>query len=181
MKQILIKIVKIIVSDVRQAAVPAILFLIVGGSGGLIYLYRKALSGTILVANTPTPLWATIALVLLCCVYTYAKVEKFHSSLNQSKFYPPSKTDINIRIDTFGEKVLLFVSENPELETDQITSSFPGSEQRALFNLQELEKSKFITHTYVSGSDMMGTEPRIYTWSTINLGLAYLNQHGLIK
>ena len=128
-----------------------------------------------------TPLWATTALVLLCCVYTYLRVEKLHSSLNQTKFHPPSKTDSSIRIDDFRESVLVFVSENPMLETNQITSSFPGSKQRALFNLQELEKIRFITSTYVSGSDMMGTEPEIYTWSIINQGLAYLNQHGLIK
>src|SRR3990172_8382855 len=179
MKQLLIKILKTICSDVRQAAVPATLFLIVGGSGGLIYLYRKALKGIVLFANIPVPLWEAIALALLCCVYTYLKFGKFHSKLNQAKFYPPSKTDISIRIDDFRESVLVFVSENPMLETNQITSSFPGSKQRALFNLQELEKARFITSTYASGSDMIGTEPGIYTWSIINQGLAYLNKHGL--
>lgn len=85
------------------------------------------------------------------------------------------------RLGNFRERVLVFVSENPHLETDQITSSFQEPDQWVLFNLQELKKDKFITSTYVSGSDWMGTEPRAYTWSILNSGLAYLDKHGLIK
>ena len=85
------------------------------------------------------------------------------------------------RLEEFRENVLLFVSENSNLQTAQIISSFRGSEQRALFHLQELAKSNFVMAAYVSGSDMMGTEPPIYTWSIGNPGLAYLNEHGLLQ
>lgn len=33
--------------------------------------------------NTPVPLWATTFLVVLCCLYTYIKVVKILSKLNQ--------------------------------------------------------------------------------------------------
>jgi hypothetical protein len=70
MKQALTKLLKIIASDVRQSAVPAILLLLVGGTGGLLYFFQGALALSIQIVSLPTPLWATIALVLLCCLYT---------------------------------------------------------------------------------------------------------------
>ena len=91
------------------------------------------------------------------------------------------KKQNNKRLDNYREKILIFVSKNPQLETDQITSSFQESDQLVLFNLQELEKAKFIKANYVSGSNLMGTEPGVYTWHTLNLGLAYLSRNGLIN
>lgn len=131
--------------------------------------------------NTPTPLWVTIALALLCCGYIYENKRENHSQLNQSRPLPPSNIDSNMRLEEFREKVLMFISEHPRLETNQITSSFQEPEQRVLFNLQELEKDKLITSTYISGSDMMGTEPGAYTWNVLNPGLAYLDKYDLIK
>lgn len=84
MKQMLTKILKTIASDVRQAAVPGILFLLVGGTTGLLYFYQGALALSIQIANTAMPLWATIFLIALCCLYTYVKVVKIRSKLNQS-------------------------------------------------------------------------------------------------
>ena len=71
MKEWVIKILKTIASDVRQAAVPAILLLLIGGTGGLLLLSEKALDFARQSANIPTPLWATISLIFLCVLYTY--------------------------------------------------------------------------------------------------------------
>lgn len=76
MKQKLTRILKIIISDARQAYVPAILLFVVGGTGSIFLLYEKALTWSIQTINTPTPLWATIALVLLCCGYIYLKAQQ---------------------------------------------------------------------------------------------------------
>lgn len=118
-------------------------------------------------------------IALLFPYFLYQKL--IYKNIQKQIRVQPEPSPPDQRLEESRESVLKFVSENSGLETDQITSSFLGSEQRALFNLQELEKSKFIIRTYVSGSDMMGTEPRVYTWSTTNLGLAYLNKHGFLK
>ncbi|MFA4827900.1 MAG: hypothetical protein WC594_01695 [Thermodesulfovibrionales bacterium] len=80
MKQTLIKILKTIASDVRQVAVPAILLLLVGGSAGLLLLSQKALNFSKQIANTPTPIWATIALVFVVVGYIYLKQNKIIQS-----------------------------------------------------------------------------------------------------
>ena len=76
MKQKIIKILKIIAADVRQAAVPAILLLFFGGSAGLLLFSQKALDFSIQLATTPTPLWVTVVLVALCFGYIYLKNQK---------------------------------------------------------------------------------------------------------
>jgi hypothetical protein len=76
MKQALTKTLKTIFSDVRRAIVGSIVLLLVGGSSGLLYFSRKALSFAIRIANIPTPLWATILFVLLCGVYTRLRVAR---------------------------------------------------------------------------------------------------------
>ncbi len=96
MKQTLTKILKIIISDVRQAYVPVILLSLIGGTGTLLYLYEKALSYTIQLATTPTPLWAAISLVLLCCLYIYLntrKILKNNCVINQTCPTPKIEND----------------------------------------------------------------------------------------
>ena len=88
MKQWLIKILKTIVSDVRQAVVPTILLSLAGGIAGLIFLWQKASSVAVQIAKIPTPLWATIALVLLCCVYIYLKSARLQLSAPTSSKKP---------------------------------------------------------------------------------------------
>lgn len=76
MKEVLIKVLRTIASDVRQAAVPAILILLAGGTGGLLLLSEKALDFVRQSANIPTPLWATTALIVLCGLYTFLAVRR---------------------------------------------------------------------------------------------------------
>jgi len=84
MKQMLIKILKTIFSDVRQAAIPAILLLLIGGSAGLLLFSQGVLDFVIQTANIPTPIWATILLVLTCYLYTYLKIRLYQNSQNPS-------------------------------------------------------------------------------------------------
>lgn len=77
MKEAILKILKTIVSDARQVAVPAVLLLLVGGAGTLLYLSQTVLSFLKHSITISTPIWATTLLVLLCCLYTYLKVRKF--------------------------------------------------------------------------------------------------------
>jgi hypothetical protein len=74
-------ILKLILSDVRQAIIGAIAIALVGGTAGLLYLSKSVLSFSIQIANTPTPLWATIVLVLLVVVYVRLKRKNIHSSI----------------------------------------------------------------------------------------------------
>lgn len=84
----LLKILKTIASDVRQAAIPAILLLILGGTTGILLLSGKALILSKQIASTPTPLWATTLLVLLCCSYIYLKVRKIYRNNHQPRSLP---------------------------------------------------------------------------------------------
>jgi hypothetical protein len=68
------KIFKTICSDARQAIIGAIVILLVGGTTGIVYFYKTALSFSIQILNSPTPLWTTILFVLLCCVYIHFKL-----------------------------------------------------------------------------------------------------------
>lgn len=82
MKQMLIKILRTIFSDARQAIIAIIVLLIVGGTGGLLYLSKTALSFSIQILSTTTPLWATILFVLMCCLYAYFKIRQYQNSQN---------------------------------------------------------------------------------------------------
>ncbi len=84
MKQKLTKILKSILSDVRKAIIALIVVGLVGGTSGLLYLSKTALSFSIALLNTATPLWATILLVLTCCLYTYLRIR-----LYQNTYKPP--------------------------------------------------------------------------------------------
>lgn len=77
MKEKLIKILKSILSDVRKTAIGLIVVGLIGGTSGLLYLSKTALSFSIAILNTTTPLWATILLVLICCLYTYLKIRLY--------------------------------------------------------------------------------------------------------
>jgi len=69
MLQKLKSILKILFSDARQTIVGIIVVGLVGSIGGLLYLSKTALSFSIAILKTKTPLWAAIALVLLVGVY----------------------------------------------------------------------------------------------------------------
>ena len=69
LKETLLKVLKLIFGDLRRAVIGIIVVGIVAAGGGLIAISSTVLNYSILVANTPTPLWATIVLGLLLGLY----------------------------------------------------------------------------------------------------------------
>jgi len=91
MKAKLLKILKIIISDVRQASVPAILLWLVGGVGGLLSVYTMVVNGITQTINKPIPVWVAIVAVLLIALYLYQnnlKILKKYNELSQSSRSP---------------------------------------------------------------------------------------------
>lgn len=76
LKEDIIQFLKSIGVDTRQAVVGLIIVGIISAYGGLLYLSKTVLNYSILLLTSPTPLWATILLVLLGCLYTYKKSRK---------------------------------------------------------------------------------------------------------
>jgi hypothetical protein len=80
-----------------------ILLALFGGSATILAVSKKALSVFLQIINTPTPLWATISLVLLGCGYIYLKFRKLHSSSLSQKVEKPQKTSAQkIKYFTLG-------------------------------------------------------------------------------
>ena len=99
MKSKLSQILKTIISDVRQASVPAILLWIAGGTSGLLYVYKMVVDGITQTINIQTPLWATILLALLVSLYIYKnnqKISKKYNELNQA-LCPPQKLKLKFK------------------------------------------------------------------------------------
>ena len=76
------KLVKAMLSDVRRIIIGAIVLGLLGGTTGILYLSKTALDISIVVLTSSTPLWATIFLVLTCCLYTYFKLQQ-HQKLDK--------------------------------------------------------------------------------------------------
>ena len=103
------KLLKSIFSDVRSTIIGLCVIAVVGGTSGLLYLSKTALSFSIAILNTKTSLWVTILLVLTCCLYTYLKVRLCQKTQN-----PP-----NIKEELYEEElyeeygISLLLEENP--------------------------------------------------------------------
>ena len=118
MKQLLIRVLKTIFSDVRQAAVPAILLLLVGGSAGLFLFSQKALDFAIHIANMPTPLWVTIVLAVLYCGYIYVTITKIPIASNKANQAKKSTNVVKyFNIGNYKWKTTIY--ENDYFEVDK--------------------------------------------------------------
>jgi hypothetical protein len=69
LKQTLFKLLKSVFGDLRRAVISIIVVALVAAGGGILSISTTVLNYSILIANTPTPLWVTIALVLLLGLY----------------------------------------------------------------------------------------------------------------
>jgi len=117
LKATLSKLLKMFAAYILQAIVGYIVVGLILAGGGVYLLTKIGLNWVTQIANIPTPLWATILLILLCCLYTYLKVVKILSKLNHqacklppqySEFQPTpgvfvyvSKTSIEPNIDWY--------------------------------------------------------------------------------
>ncbi len=105
MIQATLKQLKAIFSDIRKTIVGVIFLAVVGGAGGVLYLSKTLLRVSTDTLKSPTPLWATIVLVLVLGGYIYLKTSKHHSSLHSKKpkyyKYCPD-CDVGISAKTHG-------------------------------------------------------------------------------
>ena len=84
MKEWLLKHIKKIAERIETKVIDIILLALFGGTLGVLAFSETALDYFLLILNTPTPLWATIALVLLSGLYIYLKPSKVRASLTSS-------------------------------------------------------------------------------------------------
>lgn len=75
-------------------------------------------------------------------------------------------------LDEVKEKILVALSKNEELESEQISSLLNIGSQLATFHLEELKKSDMVNDYYAVGSPVY--------WGIIQGGRAYLVRRGLL-
>jgi hypothetical protein len=76
---------KVIVADIRKSIIGIIVAGLIVAAGGLHLLSKTVLNFSTQLLSTPTPLWATILLILLCCLYTCLKLRQ-----HQKSYKPPN-------------------------------------------------------------------------------------------
>ena len=76
---------KVIVADIRKSIIGIIVASLILAAGGLHLLSKTVLTFSTQLLSTPTPLWATILLILLCCLYTCLKLWR-----HQRSYKPPN-------------------------------------------------------------------------------------------
>lgn len=79
MKEWLIKRIKKLFENIESTITTVIVLALLSGSIGILALSKKALNVFLQIANIPTPLWATIVLVLLVTVYKNEKISLISS------------------------------------------------------------------------------------------------------
>jgi len=94
------KLLKLFSGDIRQAIVSYIVVSLILAGGGVMILTKTMRDLVIQIANIQSPIWATISLVLLSCLYTYLKVnqyykKKFPSISPRQNFCLPDFFDYN--------------------------------------------------------------------------------------
>ena len=105
----LTKLLKSLGVDTRQAIVGLIVVGLISAYGGLLYLSKVVLNYSILLLTTPTPLWATISLVLLGYGYIYLIFHRSYSSaplsdkIEDSQVTPVSSDGSKTSYFTLGE------------------------------------------------------------------------------
>ena len=68
--------------DTRRAIIGYIVVCLILAGGGLWILTNTAITWVLQIANIPTPLWATILLILLCGLYIYLKTQQRQNPLD---------------------------------------------------------------------------------------------------
>ena len=76
MREWLIQRVKKAGENIESTLTNILLLALAGGSLGILAFSKKALSFFLQILATPTPVWATILLVLLCYLYIHIRFRK---------------------------------------------------------------------------------------------------------
>lgn len=99
MKQWLLKRIKKLFENIESTITTVIVLALLGGSIGILALSKKALNVFLQIANIPTPLWATIAVVFLVMVYIYLRTKRVNS-LPPPKYKTEHFTINNLKWET---------------------------------------------------------------------------------
>ncbi len=164
-KETLTRILKLFFGDTRQAIISYIVLALIAMGGGLLALSKTALNLSIQIMTTPTPLWATISLVLLGCLYIHLKFRSLSISLTK-----PVPTNLNLK----KEEILILQCLADQLDYAQlaiIMHKCQLSYQVAQYYLQELEDKSLIDRDTVDYQQM---------WSINHNGREYLLHHKLL-
>lgn len=105
----LIKWLKLFATYILQAIVGYIAVGLILAGGGAYLLTKIGLNLVIQLANIPTPIWATIALILLCYLHIYVKAAK--TQVESEQIDPSSASPCETKyftIDDYKWKVLIF-------------------------------------------------------------------------
>jgi hypothetical protein len=172
-KEMLQKSIKTIFGDTRQAIVTLVVVALVGGYSGLLYLSKTVLDFSLQLKQTATPLWATIALTFLCCLYTYVKVSKSQTKsirAGQPSKSPPADETFIKSLGGETISVLKTISETEEWITNENLG-------RAKNN--EIIKSDLLNADYFAGKLKTSTQKIKYHLDQLNAAqLIYILPNG---
>lgn len=149
--------------NIESIITTVIVFALISGAIGILALSKKALNCFLHIVNTPTPLWATIALVLLLGGYIYLKKPKFHPFSSPTTTLPKYQKDILLYL-------LNHVGDTLTFETVNLLNT---SEDIAKYHLQELHKKQFISE----GLPVLQGQQ---SWLITDKGKKYLIENRLI-
>ncbi len=175
MKRRLPKTIKILFSDMRQAIIGIILSALILSVGGIYLFANNVWFWLLSTMQLPVPLWATIALVLLCCGYTYLQFEKSHSLLHSRKSNNTPSRVIDIDEGELNVLTYLAVQESDETSPDNISDTLGINLQVAAFHLDNLKKKCMVDSRKIAPFDH---SPKRF-WSLSPDGRRYLieNKH----
>jgi DNA-binding transcriptional ArsR family regulator len=114
-----------------------------------------------------------------------ARNAQLESELTQAtqryrKYELESQPIIPQRLDDVRERILVLLSEQPEVSDEEIAQLVQVGPQLASYHLEELKKTKYVHVAHFSGSDWTGERPRT-EWSIAQAGRAYLHIYGLLR
>jgi hypothetical protein len=155
---------KLFAADTRQAIVGYIVVGLVLAGGGVHFLTKTTIKTVLQIANTPTPLWATISLTLLCCLYVYLKTRSYSPRTHKIKLSKPAKD------------ILIFFGQQHETQfmTTHLSHKFNLTINQTQFALDELHSHDFL---YAENSYELGR--RRYWLSPV--GREYLGKNNLMN
>uniref|UniRef100_A0A6M3JYY4 Uncharacterized protein n=1 Tax=viral metagenome TaxID=1070528 RepID=A0A6M3JYY4_9ZZZZ len=175
LKEVLSKSLKWFADHLLGAILSLSLAAIIAAWGGFYRFSTSVLDNAIQKLNTPTPLWATIGLVLLVGVYTYLKARilsrSYATSCIKTKKYDPVTKKV----------IKLFFDAGHELSINEIGVAVSDNINVTMFHLDILLKDRLIKQTQSSKTieaAFIGEE--VYDMYDITpLGRKYVVENGL--
>lgn len=164
MKQWLINRIKKLGENIESSITQVIVLALFGGSLAILAFWKKALDLIQKTLIKPTPLWITIILGLLCCLYIHSNIGK----------YPFDSPKLKREIDPCEIEILkyFFNQIHDDNSSEGIAEYMGLNLQVILFHLINLENRNMITSNH-------SNEYGIKQWSILQDGRDFLisNKH----